>query len=143
MSDETMRGFLRAFCDALLSQDTARIAASLHDDIDWLIYGPVDLFPFFGQRKGKQAVVSMLAQLDGYLKLQRCEKDSSLIDDAQSAVLTKLIAICKRSGRTMSLRLALFIEVRDDKVNRLRMVFDSFDAAEQALGREIDLTRAA
>lgn len=143
MSDDTMRGFIRAFCDALLSQDTERITASLHDEVDWLIYGPIDLYPFFGQRSGKQAVLSMLAQLDGYLKLQRCEKDSSLIDDAQSAVLTKLTAICKPTGRTMSLRLALFIEVHEGKVKRLRTVFDSFDAAEQALGREIDLTMAA
>lgn len=143
MSDEAMRGSVRAFCDALLSHDTERIQYMLHDEVDWLVYGPIDLFPFFGRRTGKKAVLAMLAQVDAYLKLQNCEKDSYLSVGEQSAVLTKLTAICKRTGRTMSLRLAVFTELRDGKIARFRTVFDSLDAAEQVLGREIDLTSAA
>jgi ketosteroid isomerase-like protein len=143
MSDETMRGSIRAFCDALLSHDTERIASWLDDEIDWLVFGPIDLFPFFGQRKGKAAVLSMYAQVGNFLTFKQCEKDTLLIDGPQTAVLTKLNAVHKRTGRVLSLRLAIFAEFRDGKVARLRTVFDSFDAAEQALGREIDLTMAA
>lgn len=143
MSDETMRGFIRAFCDALLSHDTERIAPWLDQDIDWVVFGPIDLFPFFGQRKGKTAVLNMYSQVGNFLTFKQCEKDALLIDGPQTAVLTKLTAVHKRTGRTLSLRLAIFAEFRDGKVARLRTVFDSFDAAEQALGREIDLTMAA
>ncbi len=143
MSDQTMRGFVRAFCDALLSHDTRKISEWLADDVDWLVFGPIDLFPFFGQRKGKAAVISMYEQVGNFLAFQQCEKDTLLIDGPQTAVLTKLTAIHRRTGRTLSLRLAIFTEFRDGKVARLRTVFDSFDAAEQAIGREIDLTIAA
>ncbi len=143
MSDQTMRGFIRAFCDALLSHDSKRIADWLDDDIDWIVFGPIDLFPFFGQRKGKKAVLDMYAQVGNFVTFKACEKDSLLIEEERAAVLTKLSAVHKRTDRTLSLRLAIFAEFRDGKVARLRTVFDSFDAAEQALGREIDLTIAA
>jgi len=60
MTDAIMREFARAFCDALASHDPNLIAPWLADVIDWTIYGPVDLFPFFGQRRGKAAVVTLI-----------------------------------------------------------------------------------
>ena len=74
MSDHPMRGFARAFCDALAAREPARIAPLIHDDIDWTIFGPVDLLPFFGQRKGKAAVLSITghdALLGGQPELDR------------------------------------------------------------------------
>jgi ketosteroid isomerase-like protein len=143
MSENLMRGFVRAFCDALLSHDPKKLSEMLDDDVDWIIFGPVDLFPFFGQRRGKAAVLAMFAELDSSLTLKSCDRDSSVIESEQAASLSKLSAVHKANGRTLSLRLAQFAQFRDGKVVRLRAVFDSFDAAEQALGREIDLTAAA
>jgi ketosteroid isomerase-like protein len=143
MSENLMRGFVRAFCDALLSHDPKKLSEMLDNDVDWIIFGPVDLFPFFGQRRGKAAVLAMFAELDSSLTLKSCDRDSSVIESEQAASLSKLTAVHKASGRTLSLRLAQFAQFRDGKVVRLRAVFDSFDAAEQALGREIDLTAAA
>lgn len=37
--------------DAYARRDFARIAAFIHDDIDWVIYGPVSVFPFAGPRR--------------------------------------------------------------------------------------------
>jgi ketosteroid isomerase-like protein len=143
MSENLMRGFVRAFCDALLSHDPKKLSEMLDNDVDWIIFGPVDLFPFFGQRRGKAAVLAMFVELDSSLTLKSCDRDSSVIESEQAASLSKLTAVHKASGRTLSLRLAQFAQFRDGKVVRLRAVFDSFDAAEQALGREIDLTAAA
>jgi ketosteroid isomerase-like protein len=143
MSENLMRGFVRAFCDALLSHDPKKLSEMLDDDVDWIIFGPVDLFPFFGQRRGKAAVLAMFAELDSSPTLKSCDRDSSVIESEQAASLSKLSAVHKASGRTLSLRLAQSAQFRDGKVVRLRAVFDSFDAAEQALGREIDLTAAA
>jgi ketosteroid isomerase-like protein len=143
MSDEAMRGLFRAFCDALISHESTQIADWLDDDIDWIVFGPIDLFPFFGQRKGRNEVLEMYAQVGNFLTFKHYDKDTLLIEGERAAVLTKLSAAHKRTGRTLSLRLAMFAEFRDGKVVRLRTVFDSFDAAEQALGREIDLTVAA
>ena len=143
MTDVILREFIRAFCDALASHDPNLIAPWLDDDIAWTVYGPVDLFPFFGERRGKAQVLAMMSAIDGCLALKSCDKEARLIDGAQSAALIRLTAEHKPSGNTLSLRMAMFAEVHEGKLKRLRAVFDTFDAAEQALGREIDLTAAA
>ncbi len=143
MSDHPMRGFARAFCDALAAHQPARIAPLIHDDIDWTIFGPVDLLPFFGHRKGRTAVLSMLGRIAENLQLRGCDMERSLTEGDHAASMMRVTARDLRSGRTLSLRLALFAQFSGDKLTALRAVFDTFDAAEQALGRHIDLSAAA
>jgi ketosteroid isomerase-like protein len=143
MTDTTMRGFVRAFCDALLTHDPEKIAPWIDDDVDWLVFGPIDLFPFFGQRSGRDAVVTMWREVAEALTFRQCDKDSLLVEGDKASALIRVTAVHKKTGRTLSLRFAQFVQFRDGKVTRLRAVFDSFDAVEQALGREIDLSAAA
>ncbi len=143
MTDMTMRGFVRAFCDAFLTHDTEKIADWLDEDVDWIVFGPVDLFPFFGQRRGKAAVLAMYADVLSALEIRSCEKDSMLVDGDQAASMIRLTAIHRRSGRVLTMRIAHFAQFRNGKVARMRALLDSFDFAEQALGREINLTAAA
>jgi ketosteroid isomerase-like protein len=143
MSDHPMRGFARAFCDALSAREPARIAPLIHDDIDWTIFGPVDLFPFFGQRKGKAAVLAMFGRMADSLQLRGCDMERTLTDGAHAASLLRVTARDLRTGRTLSLRVALFAQFSGDRMTTLRAVFDTFDAVEQALGRHIDLSAVA
>jgi ketosteroid isomerase-like protein len=143
MTDAIMRGFARAFRDALAAHDPNLIAPWLDDEIDWLVFGPVDLFPFFGTRRGKAAVLAMVSAIDANLSFTGFDRSCTLADGDRFAVMLRFTAVHKRSGRTMSLRMAVFAEVRAGKLARLRALFDSFDAAEQALGRELDLGAAA
>lgn len=143
MSDHPMRGFARAFCDALAAREPARIAPLIHDNIDWTVFGPVDLFPFFGHRKGKPAVLAMLDRISGTLQLRGCDMERTLTDGEHAASMLRLSARDLRTGRTISLRLALFAQFSGDRLATLRAVFDTFDAVEQALGRHIDLSAVA
>ena len=49
-----------AFYQASTDRDLATIAGLLADNVDWMVQGPVDIFPFLGQRRGREAV------LEGY-----------------------------------------------------------------------------
>ena len=143
MTDMTMRGFVRAFCDAFLTHDSEQVALWLDDDVDWIVFGPIDLFPFFGQRTGKAAVLAMYADIAASLEIKRCEKDSTLVDGDRAASMIRLTAVHRQTGRTLTMRLAHFAQFHGGKVVRMRALLDSFDFAEQALGREFDLIAAA
>jgi ketosteroid isomerase-like protein len=143
MSEMTMRGSVRAFCEAFLAADTARIDDWLDDNVDWIVFGPVDLFPFFGQRTGKQAVARTYREITASLEIKSCERDSVLIDGDRASSMIRLTAVHRHTGRTLAMRLAYFADFRGPKVVRMRALLDSFDFAEQAIGREIDLTAAA
>ena len=144
MSEHPMRGFARAFCDALALREPARIAPLIDDDIDWTIFGPVDLFPFFGHRKGKsRRPRDARSGLPNTCNCAVATWSATLTDGDHAASMMRVTARDRRSGRTLSLRLALFAQFSGDKLTALRAVFDTFDAAEQALGRHIDLSAAA
>jgi ketosteroid isomerase-like protein len=143
MSEHPMRGFARAFCDALSAREPARIAPLIHDDIEWTVFGPVGLLPFFGHRKGKSAVLAMLGRISESLQLRGCDMERSLTDGDHAASMMRISARDLRSGRMLSLRLALFAQFSGDRLTGLRVVFDTFDAVEQALGRHIDLSAVA
>jgi ketosteroid isomerase-like protein len=143
MSDNAMRGAVRAFSDALASRDPGRVAPCIDDTIDWTVYGPVDLFPFFGPRRGKAAVIAMCGQAAAHLQFIRCEKEDALIEGDAAAGLVRLTAVDRRSGRTLSLRFAYFAHFRDGRLTAFKALLDSLDAAEQALGREISLSAVA
>ncbi len=143
MTEHAMRGFVRAFCNTLSTGDVALMSAFLHDDVEWVAFGPIDLFPFFGQRRGKPAVLAMCAAIAERLELQRCDKDVTLIDGDNAAALIRLAARDPQTGRTLTFRVAQFATFRDGRLLSMKAVFDTLDAAEQALGRPIDLSAVA
>ncbi len=143
MTETAMRGVVRAFCDALALRAPELFSNVLDEQVEWTLYGPLDLFPFFGQHRGKTAVMTMFGDLTANLSLIRAEKETLLVDGDNAAGLVRLNAIDTRTGRSLSLRLALFARFRAGKLVSMKALFDSFDAVEQALGRHIDLTDVA
>ena len=143
MTEDAMRGVVHAFCDALSVRAPELFAAVIDNDIEWTVFGPIDLFPFFGQRRGKAAVMAMFDDLNANLSLIRCEKETLLIDGERAAALVRINAVDTRSDRSLSLRLALFAEFRGGKLASMKALFDSFDTVEQALGHHIDLSKVA
>ena len=143
MTEHPMGRFARAFCDALSAGEPARIAPLLHDEIEWTVFGPVGLLPFFGQRRGKMAVIAMLGRICETLQLRGCDMEHSLTDGTHAARMMRVRARDLRTGRILSLRLALFAQFADGQLTALRAVFDTFDAVEQAIGRHIDLPAVA
>ena len=143
MTENAMRGVVRAFCDALAARAPELFSTMLDDNIEWTVFGPVDLFPFFGQRRGKAAVMAAFEDMSANLSLIRSEKEIVLVDGDRAAGLVRINAVDTCTGRTLSLRLALFAEFRNGKLASLKALFDSFDAVEQSLGHQIDVSRVA
>ena len=60
---------------AYVAGDAARVAALIHDDIDWIIHGPARIFPFEGPRHGKAQVLEVLAAIGAQFELKRYEHE--------------------------------------------------------------------
>src|SRR5882757_5645477 len=127
MTETSIRPLVEAFYQAASDRDVERIAPMLDDDIDWLVQGPVDVFSFFGQRRGKAAV------LDGYREVaQRLEVtgyvlETLLVDGDRGAALVRLTSIVRATGKVMSVRTSQFSRFRDGKLVEMRGLLDSFD----------------
>jgi len=72
MTESTIRPIVEAFYKASAARDIETALSFIADYVDWLVQGPVDLFAFLGQRRGKAAVregygeIARKLQITGY-----------------------------------------------------------------------------
>ena len=139
MSQAGTRETVREMYDAYARRDFERIAASIHDDIDWVIYGPVSVFPFAGPRHGRAAVLEAMAGIAKAYSLESYKLEILIVDGDRAAVMSDVSFIQRATNRTLRFRVANFLRYQDGKLIEFREFTNSFDVVEQALGRELEL----
>ena len=82
--------------DAYRNGDVERVAAVIHNDIDWIIHGPVRIFPFEGPRRGKQQVMQVLASIAEQFALKRYDHELLIVEGERAA--------CCRTPRSSNAR---------------------------------------
>ncbi len=131
--------YFRAFA----SRDSAVFGGFLHDNVVWTISGPIDVIPYCGTHRGKAAVIDVMARrASNLLRDVKVTREKFLVDGNRGAALTRLTGRLASDGRTVSYRVANFFRFQDGKVIENLSLMDSFDAAEQVLGRVIEVDDA-
>jgi len=132
------RAVAETFYNVYAAREIEKIAAFLHDDVEWTISGPVDVLPFCGVHRGKADVLDLIKRrVPEVLRVFSFLPDEFLVEDDQVATLNRLSARRTDDGRVISYRVANFIRFRDDKVIENLSLLDSFDAVEQLLGHSL------
>jgi ketosteroid isomerase-like protein len=124
-------------------RDFDRVAQLIDDDIDWIIYGPVQILPFAGERHGKRAVLETLGRIAAEYTLQTHEPEIMVVEGDRAAVMSDVAFTQRSTGRLLRFRLVNFLRFRNGRIVEFRELFNTFDVVEQALGRELRLSRDA
>ncbi|MEX2128717.1 MAG: nuclear transport factor 2 family protein [Xanthobacteraceae bacterium] len=135
MDTEVTRVLAKRLYEVYSRGNRDEIAALIHDDIDWIIHAPIDVFPFVGPRHGKAAVLKTIEAIGTEYKLLRYIPEIIIADGDRAAVLSNVAFEKRASGRTLSFRIANFLRFRDGLLVDLREFSDTFDVTQQALGR--------
>ena len=143
MTEHSLWRFSRALHRAINDRQLEDIASLLDDEVEWAIYGPIDLFPFFGSRRGKAAVLEVIRQIADNLRVRRFDREQIMLgaDSASSMLRYSLTAL--DTNKPISLRLAHFAQFKAGRLLNIRIILDTFDLVEQALGRPIHLPKFA
>ncbi|OKO72194.1 ketosteroid isomerase [Bradyrhizobium sp. NAS80.1] len=141
MTEHSLWRFSRALHRAINDRHFEDIEALIDEDVEWALYGPIDMFPFFGARQGKNAVLDVIHQLADNFHVRRFDRESIMlgVDSAASMLRYSLTAL--DSSKPISLRVAQFAQFRAGKLISIRVLIDTFDLVEQALGRAIHLPK--
>jgi ketosteroid isomerase-like protein len=131
------REYAEQFFDALMTRDPALIAPYVADDADWLIVGPIELFPYCGQHLGKEAVLAAYGRLKTGTVNANYTRDFVVTDGHCASALTRIDDIHRQSGHEVVVRLAQFARFRHGKVSEFCSIIDTLGAAEQVLGRSL------
>ncbi len=137
MADSDTRARVRELYEAYERRDLDRVGALIHDDIDWVIYGPVVVFPFAGPRRGRAAVLDVLAAVAKAFELERYQREIVLVDGDRAAVMADASFRQHGTGRMLRFRVANFLRFEDGRLVEFREFANTFDVVEQALGREL------
>ena len=138
MTEHSLWRFSRALHRAINERQLEEIAGLLDDEVEWAIYGPIDLFPFFGSRRGKAAVLEVIRQIADNLRVRRFDREQIMLgaDSASSMLRYSLTAL--DSNKPISLRVAL-AQFRAGLLTSFRVLVDTFDLVEQTVGYPIHL----
>ena len=141
MTEHSLWRFSRALHRAIGERQTEDLAALIDDDVDWAIYGPIDMFPFLGARRGKAAVLEVIRQIAENVSVRRFDREQVMLGVDQAASMLRYSLTLLDTNKPVSLRLAHFARFKAGRLLSIRVLVDTFDLVEQALGRPIHLPK--
>jgi ketosteroid isomerase-like protein len=143
MTEHCLWRFSRALHRAINERQAEDLEALLDEEIEWVLYGPVDLFPFFGARRGKAAVIEVIRQISDNVRVHRFDRESIMlgVDSASSMMRYSLTAL--DSNKPINLRIAHFAQFRAGRLISFRVLVDTLDLVEQTNGDPIQQQRIA
>lgn len=139
MGEPSTRAIVEQLYAAYSRKDFDRVAALIHDDIDWAIYGPMQVFPFAGARRGKIAVLEALGSIAKDYHLERYQPKVIIVEGDRAAIMSEVAFRQRATDRILSFQLANFLRLSGGRVIEFREFANSFDLVEQALGHFIDV----
>jgi ketosteroid isomerase-like protein len=141
MTEHSLWRFSRALHRAIDERRFEDLEAAIDEDVDWAIYGPIDMFPFFGARHGKAAVIDVVRRIADNVSVRRIERESVMLADESAASMLRYSLTLLDSNKPVSMRVAHFAQFKSGRLRSIRVLVDTFDLVEQVLGRPINLPR--
>ncbi|MGZ5875364.1 MAG: nuclear transport factor 2 family protein [Bradyrhizobium sp.] len=143
MTEHSLWRFSRALHRAINERQREDVEALIDEEVDWAIYGPIDMFPFFGARRGKTAVLEVIKQIADNIRVHRFDRETLMLGADTAASMLRFSLTMLDANKPISLRLAHFAQFKAGRLINIRILLDTFDLVEQALGRPIHLPKFA
>lgn len=96
MSEEATRATVKDLYASYVARDFTRVAALIADDVDWIIYAPIHIFPFAGHRAGKAAVLAALGGIETDYSIESYVPKVMIAEDDWASVMSD-VAFKQRS----------------------------------------------
>jgi ketosteroid isomerase-like protein len=141
MTEHSLWRFSRAMHRAINERQLDEIEALIDEDVEWSLHGPIDMFPFFGARRGKAAVIEVIRQMAENFSVRRFDRESIMLGVDSAASMMRYSLTTLDSNKPINLRIAHFARFRQGRLYNLRVLIDAYELVEQALGRPLHLPR--
>lgn len=117
--------------------DIERAASYYDNDIDFLAYAPIDVFPTLGHKRGKVAMTRSLVGMHALYRRIEHEVTSIIAEGDRVALTLDLRFFARTDDRVIRLQFANFYALRRGRIHIYRQFMDSFDAVQQKLGCDL------
>ena len=107
MTEHSLWRFSRAIHRAINEGQTDQLEEMLDDNVDWAIYGPIDMFAFLGARRGKQAVLEVIRQIAQAVSVHKFDRESVMLSE-RGVLADALLVTLTKASKPISVRFAHF-----------------------------------
>jgi uncharacterized protein len=108
------------------------------DNVEFISYSPIEIFPFLGHHRGKEAMAKVLKA--GYDEFDFITYEPVfMVCEANDAAVILFARFIHRTGRSITTMIAHFIRFKQGRIIELREFMDSFKAVKQMLGRQLSI----
>src|ERR1700731_5059562 len=108
MTEHSLWRFSRALHRAINERQHQDIEALIDEDVEWAIYGPIDMFPFLGARRGKPAVLEVLRQIADTIRVHRFDRETLMLGVDSAASICGYSLTLMASNKPSAWRVAPF-----------------------------------
>ena len=133
MTEHSLWRFSRALHRAINERQFSEIEPLLDEDVEWTIHGPVELFPYFGSRRGKAAVLEVIRQVAEKVRVHRFDRESIMLGAESASSMLRYSLTVLDTNKPARLRVAHFAQFREGRLFRMRMLVDTYELIGQAL----------
>jgi uncharacterized protein len=134
---EALRQRIISLCAAYAKGNFEIVQSCIDEDVDFISYAPVEIFPCLGKQQGRDAVLSSLKTIHDHFVFLAYDPIFLLVQDEDAAVNVMARLKHRASGRIVRIIFAKFFRFREGRIVEFREFMDSFDAVEQVLGQHI------
>jgi ketosteroid isomerase-like protein len=134
MAEHSLWRFSRALHSAINERQPEDLETQIDDDVDWVIHGPIELFPFLGARRGKAAVLEVCRQISENVQVHRFDRESIVLGEDTAASMIRYSLTALDSNKPINLRLAHFAQFKAGRLLNIRVLLDTYDLVEQVVG---------
>jgi uncharacterized protein len=117
--------------------DVERAVSYYDDEIDFIAYAPIEIFPALGQKLGKAAMSQSLIAFRALYDPIDYTLTSVVAEGDRVAVSLDISLLSRDTGRVMKTSFANFYTLRKGRIHIYRQFLDSFDAVQQRLRTDL------
>jgi len=117
--------------------DVERAVSYYDDDIDFIAYAPIEIFPALGQKLGKAAMAQSLVAFRALYDPIAYTLTSVVAEGERVAVSLDISLPSRDTGRVIQTSFANFYTLRAGRIHIYRQFLDSFDAVQQRLRTDL------
>ncbi|MGA7971516.1 MAG: nuclear transport factor 2 family protein [Pseudolabrys sp.] len=139
MAEADIQATMDELYAAYVQGDFDRLSSLMDESIEWMIYAPVTVFPFAGPRRGRAAAVQTMREIAQAYAIESYQREIVTVKGERVAVVADVRMRQRATQRMLRFRVANFMRFEDGRLVEFREFINSFDLAEQALGRELAL----
>jgi ketosteroid isomerase-like protein len=137
---EFLRKRLYSLYAAYAAGDLATVLGAFADNAEFTSYAPREVFPYLGRQLGRKAIEKTMAAAHADFEFHTYQPVFMVIQGEDAATILVARLRQRSTGRMIHLMIAHFLRLQHGRIVEVREFMDSFEAVQQVLGREIDVS---